>query len=84
MTMMDSVFKFIGSKWFTFFLGIGLIALLPFTWHNFSVVQQAGQLSKFWYLIAVFIINIISIALCAYKFMVALGNKNQVQKSAEW
>jgi hypothetical protein len=84
MSFTDSLFKFIGSRWFTFFLGLALIAALPFTWHNFTVIQQAGQLAKFWYLIAVFVINVLSVLLCAYKFMSSFGKKQPTIENKEW
>jgi type VI protein secretion system component VasK len=84
MSFTDQMFKFIGSRWFTFFLGLALIAAIPFTWHNFQVVQAAGQAAKFWWVIAILIINIISIIMCIYKFMTSFGKKNQIQKAEEW
>jgi mannitol-specific phosphotransferase system IIBC component len=83
MTAMDSTLKFLGSKWFTLILGIALMCVLPFTYHNFEVVYKAGQMSGFWYLVAVFLINIIGIVLCIYKFMGSLGKKDVIQ-TQEW
>lgn len=73
MGMLDGVLRFIGSKWFVFILGLTLIGTLPFTYHNFTVVYEKGQMSQFWWIVAVFIINIISIGLCVYKFMSLIG-----------
>jgi hypothetical protein len=83
MSFTDKVLTFLGSKWFTLFLGLALIVALPFTWHNFKVLQEAGQLAKYWYLTLVFIINILSVFLCVYKFMGTLGKKKPVI-AEEW
>jgi hypothetical protein len=82
MTAIDSALKFVGSKWFTLILGIGLACVLPFTWHNFLVVQQAGQLTKYWWLVAVFILNVISVLLAIYKFMSQLSKKKPIVQEA--
>jgi len=85
MTAMDSIFKFIGSKWFLLFLGIGMAILLPFTWHNLKVVFEAGEAGKYWYLVAVFIINALTVLLCAYKFMGAITKKDSTPTTLqEW
>ncbi|MCK9430201.1 MAG: hypothetical protein M0R17_09380 [Candidatus Omnitrophica bacterium] len=83
MSLGDNILKFLGSKWFTLILGLAMVVVLPFTWHNFKVVQAAGQLVKFWWVVAVLIINAISIFFCAYKFLGSLNKKDQ-PKSEEW
>jgi hypothetical protein len=77
------IFKILGSKWFTLLLGIGMAFLLPYTWHNVQVVFEFGQASKFWYLIAVFICNILAVGFCAYKSMSMLTKKPQASRE-EW
>jgi hypothetical protein len=83
MSMSDSILRFIGSKWFTLVLGVILIIVLPFTWHNFQVVWEKSQLTAFWWIVAVFIINVISIGLCAYKFVSQLNNTKSIAQE-EW
>lgn len=83
MTLFESVLRFLSSKYFTLVLEIVLICVLPFTYHNFQVVYQAGQISQFWYIVAVFVINVLSIGLCIYKFMGAITKKEIVQ-TQEW
>jgi len=82
MALMDTVLKFIGSKWFTLILGLVLMGVLPFTYHNFMVVYSAGQMSKFWWIVAVFIINVLSVGLCVYKFMGQLKAKPQISNQS--
>ncbi len=56
--------------------------VLPFTWHNFLVVYKAGQMASFWWIVAVFTINVLSIGLCVYKFMGAISKKET--RVEEW
>lgn len=83
MEFKDRLLKFIGSKWFVFCLGIVMIFLLPFTWHNFQVIIKAGQASQFKFLVAVFPINLICVGLCVYKFMGMISNKKPIVQE-EW
>lgn len=82
MALMDSLLKFISTKWFILCLGLALIGALPFTFHNFQVVWESGQLSRFWWVITVFIFNILSVIMCVYKFMSMVGKKEVAQ--SEW
>jgi len=83
MSLMDSLFKFLGTKWFTLILGLGLTLLIPFTYHNFEVVWKAAELSGYWYLVLVFAINVISVGMCAYKFMGQLYKQKPIVQQ-EW
>lgn len=84
MALLDSVLRFIAGKWFTAFLGIGLIiALLTTTWPNFLVIYEAGKMGQYWYLIAVFIVNVVSIIMCIYRFMNMLHKPKPVVQE-EW
>lgn len=83
MTLQDKFFTFIGSKWFTLALGIALMCVLPFTWNNFSVVYKAGQVSQFWWVVAVFIINLLTVGMCGYKFMSQQSSKKPLIKE-QW
>jgi len=83
MAMIDSALKFIGSKWFTLFIGIILMSALPFTWNNFQVVWTKSQLTAFWWVVAVFAINVAGIGLCAYKF-VSQSSKPKSVAQEEW
>jgi len=82
MSLQDSVFAFLGSKWLAFVIGVGLMVALPFTWNNFSVVIASGRLSEFWLVIATFAMNVIAIVIAVYKFLSAMSNKES--KPKEW
>jgi hypothetical protein len=64
----NKIFQILNSKWFMLFLGIGMILLLPITYENAKVIIDAGEVAKYWYLLAVFIINIITAVAALYKF----------------
>jgi hypothetical protein len=83
MALIDKVFSFIGSKWFVLILGIGMMIAIPFTYHNFIVIYKAGQMGQFKFYTAAFFINIISIGMCAYKFM-SLHHKPKPAAQEEW
>jgi Zn-dependent protease with chaperone function len=68
-SLKDLFLAFIGSKWFVLVLGIVMICIFPITWGNFKVVWVAGQMRQFFWIPAVFIINVLTIGLCVYKFM---------------
>lgn len=83
MAMLDSVLKFMGSKWFVLVLGIAMIGIFPINFGNFKVVWVAGQMRQFWYIVAVFVINVLTIGLCAYKFM-SMISKPKHASQKEW
>lgn len=84
MALTDSILKFLGSKYFTLFLGIAMACAIPFTWHNVQVVFQFKQASRYWYLIAVFVVNVLAVGLCAFKFLSAMTSQKKVVTSEEW
>lgn len=75
---------FISSKWFVLFLGLGLMAALPSTWHNLTVVFKAGQMAKYWWIVAVFACNVLAVGFAAYKFMSLMEKKSPVATQQEW
>lgn len=80
--MNDNVFfNFIGSKWFVLGLGIVMCLLLPTTYNNLIVVKDAGQLSSAWWVLAVFVINVITVIMAFFKFMSLLTTKKEDGKN---
>ncbi len=83
MSMVDKILAFIGTKWFSLILGILMSVLLLFTYHNFQVVFEAGEMSKYWWIVAVFVINIFAVIMSFYKFM-SLWQKQKNKPPKEW
>lgn len=75
------IFKFIGNKWFILILGIVMCLLLPTTYNNMIVVYNSGEMSKFWWIPVIFIINLITIILTFYKFTSSFMKKKQEVKN---
>jgi len=70
MDLLDLITKIIGNKFFILLLGIGLAFAIPTTWHNATAVPQ-------WWTIAVFIVNILSVFFCCFKFVSMLMAKKE-------
>lgn len=85
MTAVQKVLKFISSKWFVLFLGLGLMTALPSTWHNLTVVFKAGQMATYWWIVLVFACNVLAVGFATYKFMSLLEKKvSQTSSAQEW
>ena len=81
----NKVFKIIGSKWFIFFLGIGLcIALITTTYPNLIIVYNAQMMGKLWYIPTVFTINILGIFMCVMKFLDKQKKDKSKSQEQEW
>ena len=63
----NSVFQFIGSKWFVLFIGLLMLFLMPTTYGNLMVVYNAGEMGRLWWVPVVFIINLITAIMALYK-----------------
>jgi hypothetical protein len=75
-------FKFIGSKWFSLFLTIGMMLLLPITFKNMMIVYESGQMAQYLWIPAIFIINLITVLMAAYSFLSKSFKKDVRQE--EW
>ena len=73
--MLNSVLKFIGSKWFMLVLMVAMGVFLPTTWNNLRVVIDKGALSTFWWIGLVFVCNVLGLLMAFWKFMVLFTSK---------
>lgn len=78
--MKDVIFNFLGSKWLSFVIGLGMVGLLPFTYGNFMIVYDANAMGSNMLVSIIFAINILTIGVCTYKF---LGSKPKPAQE-EW
>ena len=81
---MEKVLRFLGSKWFTLVLMVAMALFIPTTWHNLSVVIEAGELTKYWWIIAVFLCNVAATLMAFWKFMGAITKKKEQTTTGEW
>ena len=81
--MINSVLKFIGSKWFVLCLMIGMGLALPTTYSNFMVVWEKGQLSAFWWIAAVFACNVLAVGMAFWKFMSLITKPKDSQPASQ-
>jgi len=86
MALNEKVLDFIGSKWFVFLLMVVMTLALPVTYGNVKVIYDAGEISSYWYLAAVFACNIIGIIFAFFKFMTLMSNKEEKKnnQNQEW
>jgi hypothetical protein len=64
----NNIFKILNSKWTMLIVGIVMIIFIPTTYGNVKVLLEAGAAGKYWYLILVFVINVLGAIMALYKF----------------
>jgi len=76
MSLLVTVFKILGSKWFALALILGMGMALPITWHNVTVLPV-------WWTILVFICNLGAVLMAGYKFFASFSKKKNTSVK-EW
>lgn len=81
---MQKILQFLDSKWFMLILMVAMGVLLPTTYDNMIVVYEGGRMSDLWYIPAVFICNLLTVAVAFWKFMGKISDKkNKPQEQWE-
>jgi hypothetical protein len=81
--IINSILKFIGSKWFVLCLMIGMGLALPTTYSNLMVVLDKGQLASFWYIGLVFLCNVLAVLMAFWKFMGLINKPKDSQPASQ-